>query len=242
MIGAECIFLPEVDSTNNYVAKLLLEGELRHGTVILADIQTAGRGQRGNVWQSGSGKQFTASYFLQTAFLSVHQAAYLNKAVAVAVAEAVSAFIPNGVRLKWPNDVLVSNKKLGGILIEGNVKATCLEYVIVGIGINLEHEDHLPSSTSFEDQGMMVSAYAFLEVLNGKLQFQFELLQRFAFQEIQESYLLNLWRLNELQSLERADGSLFYGKIIDVDSEGSVVIESEKGEERFGLQEVRFSY
>ncbi len=242
MIGANSIFLPEVDSTNNYVAKLLLIGELWHGTVILADIQTAGRGQRGNTWQSVGGKQFTASYYLETAFLSVHQAAYLNKAVAVAVACTVSRFIPVGVHLKWPNDVLVSNKKLGGILIEGNVKASTLEYVIVGIGINLQHEDHLPSSTSLEKEGQSVDARMFLEVLNAELQQQFELLKRYDFQSIQQNYLDRLWRLNESQLITRANGSAFMGRIVDVDEEGSVVIENDFGVERFGLQEVKFSY
>jgi len=242
MIGAQCIFLPEVDSTNNYVAKLLLIGELWHGTVILADVQTAGRGQRGNIWQSGSGKQFTASYYLETAFLSGHQASYLNKAVAVAVAEAVSVFIPTSVALKWPNDILVSNKKIGGILIEGNIKASQLEYVIVGIGINLQHEEHLPSSTSFENEGVTVDARMFLDVLNTKLQVQFELLKSYGFQSIQRNYLDVLWRLNETQLITKADGSAFMGRIVDVDTEGSVVIEHDYGVERFGLQEVKFAY
>ncbi len=242
MIGSNIIFLPEVDSTNNYIAKLVSEGNISHGTVILAERQTAGRGQRGNTWQTATQNQFTASIYLSTAFLSVHHAPYLNKALAVGVAQAVNGILGETVRLKWPNDILVSDKKLGGILIEGNIKNQSLEYVIFGLGINLKKENDIPKSTSLEDHAFVLSPFEFLMTLLPKLQMQFELCQQFAFQEIQKQYMDFLWRLNEDQVISNQEGETFLGRIIDVDETGSVVIQSDEGIKAHGLQEVKFNY
>lgn len=242
MIGSNILFLPEVDSTNNYVAKLANEQNIGHGTVILAERQTAGRGQRGNVWQSGSQNQFTASVYLSTAFLSVQHAPYLNKALAVAVAQAVKSFTNENVRLKWPNDILVSDKKLGGILIEGNISNQKLEYVIFGLGINLKTESNLATSVSLEALNVHLSPFEFLTSLLPKLQIQFELCQKFSFKEIQGQYLDLLWRLNEDQVITETEGSSYLGRIVDVDEGGNVLIESQEGVKSYGLQEVRFNY
>jgi len=242
MIGSNIIFLPEADSTNNYIAKLVSEGNISHGTVILAEKQTAGRGQRGNTWQTATENQFTVSIYLSTAFLSVHHAPYLNKALAVGVAQAVKAVLGEAVRLKWPNDILVNDKKLGGILIEGNIKNQSLEYVIFGLGINLKKETAVEKSTSLQDFGLECSPFEFLTLLLPKIQMQFELCQQFAFKEIQKQYLDFLWRLNEDQVIVNQENELFMGRIIDVDETGSVIIQSNEGISTFGLQEVKFSY
>lgn len=241
MIGSNIIFLPEVDSTNNYTAKLISEGNISHGTVILAERQTAGRGQRGNSWQTLRENQFTASIYLSTAFLSVHHAPFLNKALAVGVAQTIKGLISAPVRLKWPNDILVNDKKMGGILIEGNISNQTLEYVIFGLGINLKAED-VPTSTSLEQHSLQLSPFEFITGLLPKLQLQFELCQQYNFKAIQKNYLELLWRLNEDQVITDEAGKAFMGRIVDVDESGSVVIESGEGVKSYGLQEVRFSY
>ena len=242
MIGSNIIFLPEVDSTNNYIAKLISEGNIGHGTVILAEKQTAGRGQRGNTWRTSSENQFTASIYLSTAFLSVHHAPYLNKALAVGVAQTVKGILGESVRLKWPNDILVKDKKLGGILIEGNIKNQQLEYVVFGLGINLKKEEAVERSTSVEDFDFHLSPFEFLTFLLPKIQLQFERCQKFEFKGIQQEYLDFLWRLNEDQLISESGGETFMGRIVNVDETGSVVIESMNEVKSYGLQEVRFSY
>ena len=242
MIGSNIQFLPEVDSTNNYIAKLISEGKAPHGTVILAEKQTAGRGQRGNVWQTSAKNQFTGSFYLVTAFLSVRHASYLNKALTLAVAKSISAVSGENVKIKWPNDILVNDLKLGGILIEGNIKNQVLEHVIFGLGLNLEQEADLPSSTSLEKLGISMKPFELLTFLLPRLQEEFERCRNGWFNEIQREYLEYLWRLNEVQLIQHTDGSSFPGKIIDVNEEGSVVIDTESGILEFGLQEVKFSY
>jgi BirA family biotin operon repressor/biotin-[acetyl-CoA-carboxylase] ligase len=242
MIGSNIQFLPEVDSTNNYIAKLISEGKAPHGTVILAEKQTAGRGQRGNVWQTTAKNQFTGSFYLVTAFLSVRHASYLNKALTLAVAKSISAVSGENVKIKWPNDILVNDLKLGGILIEGNIKNQVLEHVVLGLGLNLEQEVDLPSSTSLEKLGVSMKPFELLTFLLPRLQEEFERCRSGLFNEIQREYLEYLWRLNEVQMIRHTDGSSFLGKIVDVNEEGSIVIDTESGLLEFGLQEVKFSY
>lgn len=242
MIGLNIQFLPEVDSTNNYIAKLISEGKVQHGTVILAEKQTHGRGQRGNTWQSSAKNQFTASVYLSTAFLSVHQSIYLNKALALGVVNTISALTNAEVKIKWPNDILVNDQKLGGILIEGNIKNQSLEYVIFGLGINLEQEENLPSSTSFEKIGQKIGAFELLTSLLPRLNEQFERCKQHDFSGIQKDYLSKLWRLNEEQVILGKDGLEYTGKIVDVNEEGNVLIEIGGVVHSFGLQDVKFIY
>ena len=242
MIGLNIQFLPEVDSTNNYIAKLISEGKAQHGTVILAEKQTHGRGQRGNTWQSSAKNQFTASIYLSTAFLSVKNAVYLNKALSLGVVNTISALTNEKVKIKWPNDILVNDLKLGGILIEGNIKDQSLEYVIFGLGINLEQEENLPSSTSFEKIGQKIGAFELLTSLLPRLNEQFERCKHNDFAGIQKDYMANLWRLNEEQTILSKDGLELIGKIVDVNEEGNVLIEVEGVVHSFGLQDVKFGY
>ncbi len=242
MIGLNIIFLPEVDSTNNYIAKLISEGNVQHGTVILAEKQTNGRGQRGNTWQSSAKSQFTASIYLSTAFLSVGHSVYLNKALVLGVVKTISALTTEKSTIKWPNDILVNDLKLGGILIEGNIKNQALEYVIFGLGINLEQEGNLPSSTSFEKIGQKIGAFELLTSLLPRINEEFERCKQGDFSGIQKEYLANLWRIDELQVMKDKDGMEFSGKIVDVNEEGNVLIETGDGIQSFGLQEVKFLY
>lgn len=242
MIGLNIIFLPEVDSTNNYIAKLISEGNIQHGTVILAEKQTNGRGQRGNTWQSSAKSQFTASIYLSTAFLSVQHSVYLNKALVLGVVKTISALTDQSAKVKWPNDILVNDLKLGGILIEGNIKNQTLEYVIFGLGINLEQEENLPSSNSFEKIGQKIGAFELLTSLLPRINEEFERCKQGDFSGIQKDYLASLWRINESQTILDKAGIEFSGKIVDVNEEGNVLIETIEGVKSFGLQEVRFVY
>src|SRR5687768_3983198 len=142
MIGQKLILLDEVDSTNNYAAKLLNAGNLAHGTVILAEKQTAGKGQRGNSWSTGAENQLACSVYAETAFLSADRYWYLNLAVALAVYHTIRSSVPHeNVRIKWPNDVLVNDKKLSGILIETHWRSGAVHGAIIGVGINVNREE-----------------------------------------------------------------------------------------------------
>ncbi|HLP56064.1 MAG TPA: biotin--[acetyl-CoA-carboxylase] ligase [Fluviicola sp.] len=240
MIGQKFILLDEVDSTNNYTAKLLNEGKMAHGTVILAEKQTAGRGQRGNLWHSSSGKQFTCSVYAATAFLSVERYWYLNLAVALAVWETVDAFISEETKIKWPNDVLVNDKKIGGILIETQWNSGKINGAIIGVGINLQRESDLPSSCSLSDFTSPVpEILEMAQKLALKLEVQFERLRAGNWNGLLQDYHALLWKKDELMNA-RIETNQLQGYIRGIDGNGNLLFEVNGEERSFGLKEIAF--
>lgn len=108
------------------------------GTLITANYQTAGRGQRSNVWQSEAGKNILCTYILKPTWLGIERQFSLNKAVALAVQRTIQTFCaPNSVWIKWPNDILVNDSKVAGILIENTLSGGQIVSSLTGIGMNV---------------------------------------------------------------------------------------------------------
>lgn len=137
-IGKERIFLKTVDSTNSYALSLAEKG-YPHGTVVVADAQTKGKGRHGRTWHSPRGKNIYMSIILRK--LLKGSVSLLTLMAAVAVSEAIMKKAPVPLRVKWPNDLMVSDdngfKKVGGILSEARFSGGNLEFAIIGIGINV---------------------------------------------------------------------------------------------------------
>lgn len=123
-------------STNDLAEQLALAGELE-GTVIIAEEQTKGRGTKGRSWYSVLGKGLYLSVILRPEGPNI---SLLPLVAGLAVREAVTSVTGLDVHLKWPNDLIWEKKKLGGILCESNFLGDRVNYVIVGIGLNLDHE------------------------------------------------------------------------------------------------------
>ena len=135
-IGQTIIELDSVDSTNNYLSKLANETIVENGSVILAHYQTNGKGQRGNTWESEKGSNLTFSIYLEVSFLKVTQNFILSMMVCNSVHELISKYTDKAV-IKWPNDLLIDDKKVCGILIENSIQGNSLSKSIIGIGINV---------------------------------------------------------------------------------------------------------
>jgi BirA family biotin operon repressor/biotin-[acetyl-CoA-carboxylase] ligase len=140
-IGRNRIRLDGVDSTNNYAAEMLRQVGTTEGTLITANYQTAGRGQRSNAWQSEAGKNILCTYILKPTWMAVDRQFALNKAVALAVQRTIQSFcVQKSVRIKWPNDVLVNDSKVAGILIENTVSGGQIVSSLAGIGMNVNQQ------------------------------------------------------------------------------------------------------
>jgi BirA family biotin operon repressor/biotin-[acetyl-CoA-carboxylase] ligase len=135
--GWRIIPMKTVDSTNT-VAMELGDRDAAHGTVILADRQTKGRGRLGREWVSPTGNVFM-SILLRPA-VSPADAALLTMTAAVACARALRDATGLDVGIKWPNDLMVSGRKLGGILTEMKSRGRRVLFAVVGIGINLNSD------------------------------------------------------------------------------------------------------
>lgn len=125
-------------STMSYAAALP-EDETPHGTVVTAHEQTAGRGQRGNSWESEPGANLTFSLILRPQQWPAARQFELSMAVAVGVCRALRRALPPDadVRVKWPNDIYAGNRKMVGILIENAISGSLITRSIAGIGINV---------------------------------------------------------------------------------------------------------
>lgn len=240
MIGQRIVILPEVDSTNNYAAKCLEDGNLTSGTVILAERQTQGKGQRGNSWQSGSG-QFAASIYLDLSFLALEHWVYFNMATALSVKSAIERLIPESVVIKWPNDLLFRGKKVAGILIEGQISSADQRAVIVGLGVNLQNSGLIPEAIGLSVLNS-VEPMRFLDCWIESYNREILRVKQGAFEAIKTDYINNLWRLGEDQLVETTAHGQLYGKIVDVNQEGDLVFQTADNQYAFGIKEIRFTY
>ena len=148
----EIIRLKTVDSTNTYAKTLLKDNKIRETICIITENQTSGRGLHKNIWESEINKNLTFSLICFPEFLAASKQFQLNKAVSLSVYDLIKKIIPLAdASIKWPNDIFIGTKKIGGILVENSVIANKLNWVIIGIGINvnqLNFPDNLPYAAS----------------------------------------------------------------------------------------------
>ena len=135
--GKKLIVLDSVDSTNEEIKRLAAKGE-PSGTIVAAERQTKGKGRFGRFWDSGSGGLYFT--LILRPELPPSDISSITLAAGYAVCLAVREYYDIDAKIKWPNDVIVGNKKICGILTEMAAQSDRIDYVAIGIGINLNHE------------------------------------------------------------------------------------------------------
>lgn len=146
-LGRPLYFFTSIGSTNDY-AKELAEQGAPHGTVVVADEQTAGRGRAGRSWSTPASTALALSLLVRTEELKPEAAASLNGVGALSVAQAIEAR-GGQVGIKWPNDVLVRGKKAAGILVESAWEQDRLAHAVIGVGVNV-HRGSAPPADAVE--------------------------------------------------------------------------------------------
>ena len=131
--GCEIIYFDETDSTNRQARMLAREGAA-HGTLVIADTQSAGRGRRGRGWISPAGEGIFMSLIVRP---QVHpsQVAKLSLMLALAVAKAIERETGLDARIKWPNDIVIKGRKVCGLLLEMDATQERVESIVAGVGI-----------------------------------------------------------------------------------------------------------
>ncbi len=137
--GREILYLDEVDSTNT-AAKKAAENGAVHGTLVVSERQTGGKGRRGRAWDSPRGTGIFMTLILRPNMAPVH-ASMLTLVAALAVAGGIKECTGASSLIKWPNDIVMGGKKVCGILTEMSADPDCINYVAVGIGINVNREE-----------------------------------------------------------------------------------------------------
>jgi len=134
-VGQSVVYYPSVGSTND-VAKVLAAQRAPEGTLVIAEEQTAGRGRLGRRWLAPAGTSLLLSLLFYPD-LAPHQVMRLTMLCALATVEGIRAVTGLTSRLKWPNDILIRDKKVGGILTEAGITGERLDYAVVGLGLNV---------------------------------------------------------------------------------------------------------
>ena len=159
-------FVNEVDSTNSYLKNSVQNRGVSSPYCVYAGNQTAGRGQRSHSWESQPFDHILTS-FLVDDFGHLSNLPQLNNAAALAIIDTLKEFKVDNIRLKWPNDIYVSSKKIAGILIENIVSQQEVKTAVVGIGINInqKHFNNFEATSVVNELGFKVSVIEFLQVL-----------------------------------------------------------------------------
>ncbi len=136
IFGKNTVYFKQITSTNDYLKKILTD-DTPEGTLILAEEQTAGRGRFDRTWIAPPRSSLLTSLLFRPDFLPPQHAQLLTMVCALAVADAIAEQTGITVNLKWPNDVVFDGKKLAGILTELGIVGERLDWVIVGMGLNV---------------------------------------------------------------------------------------------------------
>jgi BirA family biotin operon repressor/biotin-[acetyl-CoA-carboxylase] ligase len=144
------IKLDAIDSTNDFLKSLSSQDELENFTVVTAENQTKGKGQMGAKWSSETGKNLIMSVLVKDFLFDNEQVFNLSIVVSLAVLDALKSLNIPDLCIKWPNDIMSYNKKIGGILIENTLKSDGRIVSVVGIGINVNQTNYedLPRGSS----------------------------------------------------------------------------------------------
>ena len=243
-INSLIISLDETDSTNRYLKDYLTEHtETKEGTTIVADFQTAGRGQRGNTWESEAHRNLLFSTVLFPRFLKAKHQFLISEIVTLAIQETLGSLIAP-VTIKWPNDIYWNDRKICGMLIENNLNGMYMEQCVIGVGININQEEFVspaPNPISLKQiTGMEHDRQEILQTILEKLNKYYLLLKESGEEEIYHRYKQHLYRKEGLHRFSDADGE-FKASIQGVEPDGFLVLKKEDGTlKRYAFKEVAF--
>lgn len=232
-LAKKLFFYRETGSTNDDIKKMANESAL-DGTLVVADTQTAGRGRRGRTWISPKAEAIYMSLLLRPKCVP-NQASALTLVMALAVMEAVEELGPGKSGIKWPNDIVMNGKKVCGILTEMCLEQNVIDYVVVGVGINV-------NQSVFEDEIAATATSIALELgekidrteLIGRILYYFE--QEYAEYEktfdltnLAERY--NQYLLNKGRQVRVLDPKGDYeGLALGINSQGELLVKCKNGE------------
>jgi len=235
VLGKRIHFLEEVDSTNNYAVGLAVAGA-EEGEAVIADRQTRGKGRLDRVWMSPPGKNLYLTVILRPR-ISPSVSPQLTLTAGVAAAEVLSGYCGDKVSLKWPNDILIRGRKACGILTEMRLRGTEVDFIVVGMGVNInmdrtDFDESFGLATSLKvEVGREVSRFdVALKLLRGFGKWYRVFLEG-GFSPIREEWIASsgmLGRRIEVRSKDNVEKGVFEG----LDEKGALLLLDEEEERR----------
>ncbi len=241
LLGKECIYLSECNSTNDYAKSLLKSNSLKNGQVIITDYQKNGRGRSGNQWESEPGSNLLLSLIIFPDILSITNQFYLNLVFSLGILNTCKEITGlENFKVKWPNDVYYGDFKLAGLLIENYLSSGKIDESIIGIGLNVNQHYFKNSNASSLHQITKIE-YDLREVFNvlmKNLEFEYNRLKNTDLEGIRRDYNNLLYWKDEIHTFENE--SRWSGIIKEADERGHLVIERDGKKKQFVINEIKF--
>ena len=217
------IQLDDVSSTNLYLRKLIKDKSINENILVSTNYQEKGRGQRSNIWESEKNMNILIS-FLYVHTTNNYDLFKFNMLISLAIYDFLFKYFKTGLKIKWPNDLMINNKKIAGVLIQ-NIESNFKSIIGVGININQkEFKNFSPQATSFSNElnKEFNRNTLILELMNN---FENYLINYFQFNDLKNSYMLKIYKFkqqaNFLNNLKE-----FKGEIMNFNSSGEIIIKS----------------
>src|SRR3990172_5872681 len=233
-LGTKFHYFEEIDSTNSH-ARRLAETGAPEGEVVIAERQFEGRGRLGRSWESPPYSNLYFSLLLRPALAPVH-APQMTLMAAVALADTVAAFVVEPPAIKWPNDILLQGRKVAGILTESSCDAKRIEFVILGIGVNLNFpRERMPetirdrATSLMEVAGNSFSRELVLRRLLQDLDRCYGTLEDFGYDAIAPRWQARFGLKGKTVRVEMG-GDVLIGQAVGIDRDGALLVEDDRGE------------
>ena len=227
----DIVYHPETASTNTD-AKILATQGAPEGTVVIAEHQTRGRGRLGRNWYSPHSRGIYISVIIRPRF-SLQDAPILTPLTAVVMAEALAEETGLEVRLKWPNDIMVSGRKIGGILTEIGSEMDQIDFAVIGLGLNVRRcrfpEDFKSKATSIEEEtSSRISRTGLVRSYLGKFEAVYEQKKPWGFGPLLKRYEA-LTAVVGKEVTVNSGGRRLSGRVRELDDHGALIVEGGGG-------------
>ena len=241
-LGKNVISLPECHSTNDLLMDYARLGNARQGTIVMTDFQSIGKGQRGNQWESEPGANLLFSLLLEPTYLEPKHQFYLSLALALSTVNAIERLggDQRGLEVKWPNDLYLEDKKLGGILLESSLSGHNIEFIVIGMGLNVAQLHFVnEQATSLKLAGIEVEKETLLEEILLQLEETLVLLESHRFDDLLKAYYNRLRWLGVEHRFE-VKGREIEATIEGIDDRGRLQLSSAGQAILCDLKEIKF--
>lgn len=235
------IHLESTGSTNDYIKDNY--NSIPMPACVSADFQEKGKGQGKNRWQSSPGMNLLFSIGLIPSNLEASHGFYISKIMAISISEMLDHYLP-GTIIKWPNDILIAQKKIAGILIENTISGHFISRIIAGAGINVNQVSFpsfslAPGATSIKiETGCSTDRNRILAGILENFVRWYEILEKSDFDRINQTYNSRLLNFSEW-SFYKTGAEKFRAFMIGVDESGQLILKTENGRIRkFEFREI----
>ncbi len=244
VLGKHILYFEFLTSTNTKALELLADDKLDEGSVVITDFQEAGKGLDANSWESEKGKNLLMSFLVYPRYIKPEKQFLLNKIVSLAVVDVVREFLPKKeLKIKWPNDVYVGDKKICGILINNLIKGNEMTSSVIGVGLNVNQTEFLsdaPNPVSMKnisekEYDLEAVFVRFCDFLNRRCRGLMQDKER-----INQDYLSHLYRFGKYALYKIATKEV-EARITGIDSYGRLCLETRDARKyTCDLKEVEF--